>query len=166
MAQPWQFYAPDPALPVGLNNLQKLEFGRGYWITVTQPITLYVKGSGGEIRLAEPRQPAHTPPAPPATLFGPLVANAGLPAQAWIDGRLCGSGQSWRQDGATIYGVHVADSSQMAGCGEVGRSVELRIGEAVAEPAWQWTASGLHRFPVSLSANRRLFLPSVSNTKP
>ena len=169
-ALPWQLYSPDSTVPDALKNLHELVFGKGYWITVTQPITLYLKGNGGEIRLADPRQLVGTPPSPPATLFGPLSgpysANVGLALQAWIGGHLCGTGESWLQDGIPVYGVHVAGSSQIAGCGEVGRTVELRMGEAVADPSWQWTTSGLHRLPLILTTIRSLFLPSVSNERP
>ncbi len=45
-ADPWRIYAPQPSALNQLSRLSDLTFGRGYWIHVSQPITLYMRGAG------------------------------------------------------------------------------------------------------------------------
>ena len=108
-AQPWKMYAPG--VPTWANNLQTLEFGRGYWITVTQPVTLYL-GTGAAnaanftygADLSGGESAALILPPPPATFYGALLPGEdftpteGATVTAWVvngqDFALCGEGSA------------------------------------------------------------------------
>lgn len=169
--QPWRFFSPDPAIPDLLDSLAALEFGRGYWLYNTEPVTLYLKGGGGEIRLADPRQMA-TIPEPPVTLYGEIAGEIaggevapGAAVWAWIDGTLCGEGRTGEQNGVTVYGLHLTSARQAPGCGQPGRKVTFALGERMLDTGWQW-AEGLHRVPLRLDAPPRLFLPQLHKGTP
>ena len=164
---PWRFFSPDPAIPDLLDSLAVLEFGRGYWIYNTEPVTLYLRGGGGEIRLADPRQTA-TIPEPPTTLYGEVVGGEvapGVAVWAWIDGVRCGEGRTGEQNGVAVYGLHLSPPRQAEGCGQPGRTVTLALGGRMVDTGWQW-AEGLHSVPLRLDAPPRLFLPQLNNGTP
>ena len=165
-ADPWRFYSLDPAIPDLLDNLHEFEFGRGYWITVTQPITLYVKGSGGEIRLANPRQQAAIPQ-PPDTFYGEVQAadgfapQPGMAVQAWIDGALCGEGKTYGQNDATVYGLHVLSAADRAGCGWPGAEISFQVGGIATSTKYVWQGSMLRPLSLLVEMLQTLFMPIV-----
>ena len=65
---PWKVY--DVTAPAWVNDLETLAFGQAYWINISEPVTLYLKGSA-----ARPRS-GQRPPLPSGDL---LWSPAGWP---------------------------------------------------------------------------------------
>jgi len=91
---------------------------------------------------------AHAQFDPPSTVFGSIADSggevaAGLPVEAYIGEKLCGTkGRTeFTGDGAakvTVYFVDVVSESQIAGCGATGREVRLKIGDRFAPQTARW----------------------------
>ncbi len=129
---PWRVY--DAAAPEA-SDLQQLEFGRGYWIRVTRPVTIQfaipalaaapapLQGNAPEISLLTP----------PATFYGTIAAPPGgtVPQDAVVvakvSGLECGRGRT-KPDGkggiSYVVKVAAATASQPS-CGAPGRRVVL-----------------------------------------
>ncbi len=149
VANPWRVY--DTSAPDWANDLQALEFGEGYWIGVTQPITLQLALPSAPIR------PAPAPNAlgeltqltPPTTFYGTIAAGASVapPANAevvaTIGTAVCGKGPITRTaDGQVRYVVKVAAASAAArDCGVLGRTVTFTSSTGLALGSETWDNS-------------------------
>ena len=164
-ADPWRIYAPGPSPLPQLSTLSQLNFGRGYWIHVSQPITLYLRGAENQTRLSE----APVPLSPPTTFWGPIFPSenftpkAGMLVEARIDGRLCGSTRTRTINGATWYLLNVSadDGEAFAGCGAPDRMIQLVVGSQAVIPAQPWKDASLYTLDLSLAKVQSLFLPQV-----
>ena len=170
---PWKVY--DVTAPTWVNDLHELAYGHGYWINVSQPITLGLQvNSGTQI----PRM--STSATPPATYYGIIESDeknmsqqtssisqfqpqAGLPVTAWIAHTLCGQGQTRMVDGQIVYAVDVWSEQQKAGCGAAGRIVSFRVGSQPMATTAGWHNKQVH--PLSLSSTHRLYMPLVGQRK-
>lgn len=159
----WSFYSP--AVPHWVNDLNRFdfEFGRGYWITTTQPITLYLKGA------AQENVNAAASPAPPSIFYGPILAGDGEPpltgttVEGWIGGVLCGSTPVQPMGGEWVYALQVAAASGREGCGSPGASVEIRLGGQKLPVIAQWDNGAIQKLPLPQTPlQKRLYLPLVN----
>ena len=127
-ADPWKVY--DVTVPEWVNDLEVLEFGHGYWITVTEDITLYLKGA-----LDAALAPEVALQTPPATYYGAVLPGfnftpeSGLTVTAWVDGNRCGRSQTLEVGGKVVYVVAVHAYAESpgdgVGCGLPGRTVRF-----------------------------------------
>jgi len=158
---PWQVY--DANAPQWVNDLDKLklEFGNGYWISVTEPITLRLQVAGGVplTRSTAPIAALGIPVSrrtPPAVYYGNLPIGLGpdISVTAWIEGKPCGTGHvlpdkepSTRRDALHyVIKVDAADQGSVADCGVPGKQVSLKLRNVeVATVAWDNTR------PISLT---------------
>ena len=117
-----------------------MAFGHGYWITVTENITLYLKGASETMMAPEVAMQS-----PPATYYGPVLAGTGfapsegMTVTAWIDGHLCGRSQTLDIDGQVMCAINVfaEGPGDWAGCGTTGRLVRLYVeGPKAAQNDW------------------------------
>jgi hypothetical protein len=146
---PWTVYdrriAPEQAWA---NDLQTLQFGQGYWINVTEPITLVLK-VGTAAPLAQAPVAALANPVsrtPPAVYFGEIQAGAaqraGAPLTATVDGAEgCGEATVVYDEtgmGRYVIKVDAADAGPLAGCGGPGKQVTLRLGDQVIAENLAW----------------------------
>ncbi|HUW09769.1 MAG TPA: hypothetical protein VM537_08565, partial [Anaerolineae bacterium] len=152
---PWKVY--DVSAPGYVNDLNKLEFGHGYWISVTQAISIHF-GSG--LDEGDAWAASFLPPHVPATYYGEVQgAVPGAPVQAWVGDNLCGQAQTLEFNGTLVYSINVmAAAGASAGCGEAGRRVTFRVGSQVMSPAAAWNNSRLFHVPLSEAAYQ-LYLP-------
>jgi hypothetical protein len=132
----WLVYLPGA--PDYANTLKRLEFGKGYEIRVKQDVLLLLKGpersettnaSGLTRATAQPFPPA------PASYYGFVQAGSnftpapGQPVVAFVNGHVCGTGNTLKYAGRVVYTIDVgADGQEGAGCGSAGRTVTFRIG--------------------------------------
>jgi len=138
-ADPWKVYAPSA--PAWVNDLKVLEFGRGYWINATQPMTWLVKGPDNAVQTAS----VNGFPTPPATYYGTVLTEngltpaAGLPVQALINGVVCGESITQAIDGQIVYSLNVAgDGSRNPACIGAGQQVVIVVaGRPLGVVAWQ-----------------------------
>jgi hypothetical protein len=162
---PWKVY--DVTVPDWVNDLSVLEFGHGYWINVSEAITLYLKGASVPSALAG--SVSQSTQGPPATYYGLVEAGgdftptAGLPVTARVDGHLCGQGQTIEVSGEVVYSINVfADGPGGApGCGAPGREVTFEIGSQVMEPTVTWDNSRVWELALSPAFQYRVYLPLV-----
>ncbi|MBN1919699.1 MAG: hypothetical protein JW892_00520, partial [Anaerolineae bacterium] len=153
----WLIY--DRTLPALLNTLHTLEFGRGYWISVTQPITLNLKGAalGTANTLAAPLS---TLPQPPASFYGPVVGGpgftpeAGMAVRVWAGAEVCGEGRLQEFEGQLVYLVHVE-----AACVGPGAQLRFQVGDRWMVTTTSWSTAGIKALP--LRSAYQLFLPLV-----
>jgi hypothetical protein len=162
---PWKVY--DVTVPDWVNDLNVLEFSHGYWINVSEAITLCLRGASA------PSAPAGSSPqsmqGPPATYYGLVEAGegfaptAGLPVLAQVDGHLCGQGQTMEVSGEVVYSVNVfADGpGGAAGCGAPGRDVRFQVDSQVMEPAAAWDNGRVWELTLSPAFQYRVYLPLV-----
>jgi hypothetical protein len=142
-ADPWKV-RDVTGTPGYVNDLHFLEFGQGYWISVTQPITLYLKGGSGSTVSTEAA--ASGAQSPPATYYGKVLDGdgftpaPGMVVAAWVDGNACGQGETLEVGGEVVYSVNVfADGSrQAAGCGAPGRVVTFEVSSQVMVSTAVW----------------------------
>ncbi len=151
-ADPWQVYAPGA--PAGVNSLQELRFGQGYFIHTTGDAVLRFKGlspfaesASGQItntRAVRPTDsiwPTLSLVSPPALIYGTIepgsgfTPTAGLTVTAWIDGRACGYGRTASATGDVGVGysvmVRAADEDRWQGCGVPGAVITFSLGSPV-----------------------------------
>jgi hypothetical protein len=130
------------------NDLETLQFGQGYWINVTEPITLVLK-VGAATPLAQGPVAALANPVsrtPPAVYFGEIrggaAQRAGAPLTATVDGAEgCGEATVVYDESGTgryIIKVDAADAGPLAGCGGPGKQVTLRLGDQVIAENLAW----------------------------
>jgi hypothetical protein len=134
---PWKLYAPT--VPTYVNDLHVLEFGHAYWISVTQPITLLLKGGS-----TTPRVQSNL--SPPATYYGVVQAGsgftptAGMSVMAYVNSTICGQGQTQNVGGQIVYHVNVfaAGNENGGNCGVLGRTVTFQVGARVMTTTAAW----------------------------
>jgi hypothetical protein len=155
----WDVYGVG--VPGYVNDLKELVFGRGYWISVTQAITMYIGGSGGQSELSV----ASLPPQVPATYYGRVLGGIGPgeTVRAWVDGNLCGQGQTMVADNRVVYAINVlAEEGGLVGCGAVGREITFQVGSVMMYQTAVWDDSRLWEVWLSESAMPfEVYLPSV-----
>lgn len=170
---PWKLYAQD--VPDYVNQLRTLEFGGVYWISVTQAITLNLKGATSVV-------PAHTSVMgyPPATYYGPITAGAdftptvGMKITAWIADHLCGQGQTQAIAGEIVYTLDVFAAGPENGglCGVPGKPVRFHITPWAtyvgSDVTWMqtqgiWQNDSVHYLPLSPAEKTtfRVYLPLI-----
>jgi hypothetical protein len=167
---PWRRY--DVSLPAWANTLPDLEFGRGYWLNVTEATTIHL-GEGSTSVQAEmaPSGQVASLPTPPATFFGSVAASeefvpqAGMPVIARVGDAVCGRTTTQEVDGEIVYVVDVlaASSGSSAACGTAGSQVTFEVGGVTLGTTAAWDNSSSHELPLSQSpaAARTLYLPLV-----
>ncbi len=148
---PWKVY--DPSVPPWVNDLENFEFGHGYWISVTEPITLQVAVAEAELLPAGQVQKTTfanplAPRTPPAVFYGQvnLEASAGLAEGdsivAKIDGVECGTDTVKRsEDGKELHIVIKVAAADVGGkpqCGAPGRLVAITVGESPLHDPIPW----------------------------
>ncbi|MBN1138760.1 MAG: hypothetical protein JXM73_19405 [Anaerolineae bacterium] len=156
----WRVY--DVTWDPAYNTLHTLAFGQTYWITVTQDITLYLKGGLESMALDL------IPGEPPATFYGAVLAGSGfspfpgMEVTAWVGDRLCGRGETMELGGRAVYRVSVlADSSGYArGCGQVGRTVRFEVNGQAMASAGLWDNSRVWEVP--LMPGQQVYLPLIT----
>jgi hypothetical protein len=158
----WHVYDRDA--PSYVNTLHTFEWGRGYWINVTQPVTLHLRGlaTPSTIR-SQVESEADSLPVPPATYYGAITADvplrAGMQVTASVDGKACGFGRTIVVDGTYVYTVNVsADGDGTSGCGAAGRVVTFKVGKYPMLVARPWSGSGVWEQPL---VGHRVALPLV-----
>jgi hypothetical protein len=151
MVDPWRVY--DVTVPEWVNDLEVLEYGHGYWINVSEAITLYLKGGLDSIQDGD-----RSIPTPPATYYGPVLAGSGftptvgMPVTAWIDGHLCGQGVVTDVvDYGLAYVVDVLadDGGSAARCGIRGRAVVFHVESQPMVPSTIWDNGRLWELPLA-----------------
>jgi hypothetical protein len=161
-ADPWKVY--DVAVPAWVNDLESLQFARGYWINVSDAITLYLKGSSEyDAALASGF------PYPPATYYGRVLPGsgfdpeAGMAVTAWISDTLCGQGVVLDVTGYGLaYAVDVMaeDWGEYAGCGAPGRAVTFQVGSQEMISGVGWDNSRV--WELALRPPWRLYMPLMA----
>jgi hypothetical protein len=162
---PWKVY--DVTVPDWVNDLSVLEFGRGYWINVSETITWCLRGDSAASTLAG--SGSQSGQGPPATYYGlvegtgSFAPTAGLPVLAQVDGRLCGQSQTMEVNGEVVYSVNVfADGpGGAAGYGAPGREVTFEIGSQVMGTTAIWDNSRVWELVLSPTFQHRIYLPLV-----
>ncbi len=158
---PWKLY--DVNVPSWVNDLYDLQFGSGYWISATQPVTAYFGGLWSNAP-----QSSLSLGLPPATFYGRLLGTQtfrpqpGSIVEAWIDGRLCGQGTARQVGGEIVYAVDVlAAEGSTSGCGAPGRQVSFQVDGQTLPLSAAWTDARAQRLDLWLGL-LRLFLPLVN----
>ena len=166
-ADRWRSYSPAAAggpFDSLVNTLTELKFGRGYWINMTETYTLYLRTTPAAV--AASAAGLALPP-PPAAYYGPVLASApftpaaGLPVTAWVNGKLCGQGQTQELDGRIVYVLNVAadDGSTSRGCGAAGRRVTFQVAGVPMVTSAQWDDTQVTYLPLAHHYPYRSFLP-------
>jgi hypothetical protein len=167
-ANPWRLHARTVFEPYNtlVNSLDRLEFGQGYWIYTTRPITMSLKGGTDE------QQPGsnlaqETAPTPPATYFGFVEPAAGfdpvpgMPVTAMVDGVVCAHATLEPVGNTLGFVVHVpaAQSGSQepgVGCGTPGRVVTFAVSTYTLPVQATWDNSKLHNL-----SGYPLYLPNL-----
>jgi hypothetical protein len=160
---PWKVY--DTGVPTYVNDLEMLEFGNGYWINVSQAITLHLASS--VFPMAANGLDSATMPRPPATFYGVVLPGPGfapalgMEVTAWIGGNLCGQAETMAVGGQVVYAINVLaeDDGAAAGCGAPGRAVTFQVDSQPMVPSTTWDTSRL--WEVRLLPNHRVYLPLI-----
>ena len=101
-------------VPDWVNDLHVLQFGRGYWINMTQAITLRLRGATVGCQAAQ----AADMPGPPATFYGAVLPGpgftpaAGMRMKAKVGNVICGQAETQR---AAVGRSYTASRSQPTG---------------------------------------------------
>jgi len=167
-SNPWKVYGPSA--PDWVSDLKVLEFGHGYWIHVTDAITLYLKG--GSVSSVQSVSGLTLPPATfyGAVLHGPgFTPTVGMTVTAWVDGPACGQTQVQTQtlegQPRLVYVLKVMadDGSQSDGCGAPGRKLQLQVGGQRMATDATWDNTQVTRWELDPGVNlpQRVYLPLV-----
>jgi len=170
-SDPWKVY--DVPAPKWVNDLHVLQFGRGYWINVSQSITLHLASGLSSLSADDaPPLPQNDMLLPPTTFYGAILdrndftPTPGITLTAWVlpDNVVCGQGLTREWDGQIVYVVDVSadggPDSPTAGCGVPGRAVHFRMGGQAMFPTATWDNRRLWRVDLS-PASSQAFLPLV-----
>ena len=163
---PWRVY--DVTVPPYVNSLEMLTFGKGYWINVSESITLYMQSSASALTFDNPV------PTPPATFYGVVQSGAsftptaGMPVQAWVGGNRCGQGwtQALGDDIVYVVDVWAEDAANAVGCGLTGRQVTFEVDSVVMGPQMPWDIRQLWEVTLSPTQQQHLYLPVVLRNAP
>jgi hypothetical protein len=151
-----------------VNDLQTLEFGHGYWIHVTEAITLYLKG--GSVSSV---QSVSSLTLPPATFYGAVLPGpgftptVGMTVTAWVEGHACGQTQVQTQtlegQSRLVYVLKVMadDGGQSDGCGVRGRRLQFQVGGQRMATDATWSNEQVTRWELRLDLNQRVYLPLI-----
>jgi hypothetical protein len=161
-ANPWKGY--NPTVPGWVSDLNYLEFGHGYWISVTQPITLYLRGAGGTALNSISGMGGY----PPATFYGNVQGSAGwtptpgMPVTASINGKSCGSGLTRLVNGQVRFVIDVlADGwGSTAGCGTPNKTISFYVDGKKMMTTAVWNNNRWWDVPLLLPG-QRMYLPIV-----
>jgi subtilisin-like proprotein convertase family protein len=165
-SDPWKVYGVGA--PAWVNDLEQFKFSRGYWISITRPITLHLSGASV---VRAPDRAAF--PYLPATYYGTVASGpgfmpaAGMTVTARIDGISCGRGVLRNVFGYGVaYAVDVMadDWEAYAGCGAPGQEVSFQVGSQVMVPAVAWNNNRL--WELALRPMHRVWLPFVARASP
>jgi hypothetical protein len=159
---PWKVY--DVTAPEWVNDLATLEFGKGYWINVSQAISLYLSNATALI-------PANIALAsPPDTFYGQVLGNAtftpvaGMTVEAHIRGAMCGRGITRLWEGQIVYVVDVhANDGILSNCGNPGDTVTFFVAGRSMAPTAAWDNTQLNE--VTLTPAFPVYLPLVLRAK-
>jgi hypothetical protein len=158
----WKVYAPNTAPYV--NTLYTLEFGKGYWINITDTTTLRLKGTAPAFDTAAGFS------LPPATYYGLVQAGGGFTptvgmiVTAWINGVLCGQGQTLLDHGQVVYTLQVLASSTgtFSACGAEGQVVQFKTGSFTFQPTAVWDDSQAWQLSLSVAlSSPEVYLPLI-----
>jgi subtilisin-like proprotein convertase family protein len=159
----WKVYAPNAASYV--NTLHTLEFGKGYWINITDTTTLRLKGTAPAFQMTNASFSL-----PPATYYGKVQAGsgftptAGMAVTAWINGVLCGQGQMLLDHGQVVYALQVLTSSTgaLSACGADGRVVQFKAGSYTMQTTIIWDDTQAWEVPLHAAlVSPSVYLPLV-----
>ncbi|MFQ5613193.1 MAG: choice-of-anchor Q domain-containing protein [Anaerolineae bacterium] len=168
-ADPWKVYAVDA--PAWVSDLAWLEFGRGYWLNITDTTTLRLRGDPVSSQVE-----AGNVPNPPATFYGAVISatnftpSPGMPVVAKVKEQPCGQGLTQLQelDGQmqVVYAIDVLaeGAGAAAGCGAPGRLITFEVGGQVIASEATWDNSQVWRLDLDVSGIEslpRLYLPLV-----
>jgi hypothetical protein len=161
----WEgFSMYDKDVPDWVNTLDEMTFGTGYWINVTQPITVSLYGI-----ISTTESLASAIPSPPATYYdavqasGDFVPTAGMTVTAWISPTLCGETQLQEQDGKLVFAIHVASAvGGKQGCGTPGTPVTFLVGTHALTQTVTWDNGRPQNLTVASSKGELLYLPLVT----
>jgi hypothetical protein len=144
-ANPWKVF-DTKALP-WVNDLKDLQFGQGYWISVTQPVTLQLDVSPGapiSDTTASGVAMGNTlgNRTPPAVYYGTVTAapgiTTGMPISASVGEMLCGRALI-QEEMRYVIKVLAADAPDASGCGAPGRQVTFSTaGDQDLDPPAPW----------------------------
>jgi hypothetical protein len=163
---PWKVY--DVTAPEWVNDLATLEFGKGYWINVSQAISLYLSSGTMAQLQSEIANLQSTLPLPPATFYGTIYGDDGwAPADgmlvtAWIDGHLCGQARTQLVEDQVVYAINVVATDGNGVCGVEGKMVVFQIGERWMAQRVAWNTNQL--WEVVLSPAHHSYLPVILKT--
>ena len=165
LVDPWRVYGVG--VPAYVNSLEALEFGHGYWISMTESITLMLQGVADLYRSSLEETWMLNMASPPTTYYGQVhgtegfVPTAGIPVIARIEGAVCGRGETLEVDGKIVYRIHVLANGfdDAAGCGLPGREVTFEVGSLPMVTTATWDNRRLWQVP--LRAGRQIFLPVI-----
>lgn len=172
-----------------VNTLDRLQYGRGYWVQVTAagaagsritdlqptPAALQAELPTPVIQLTPTPSatPTATPlptgsgaPTPPATYYGELASGAGLEAasglrvEALINGRVCGEGRTQPYNGRIAFVVQVeADRGGFNGCGGESRVITWRVDGRVLPNVTVW--DNTRPYLITLNGDTRVWFPLI-----
>jgi uncharacterized repeat protein (TIGR01451 family) len=157
-ANPWHCYGENS--PTWVNDLNNFEFG-SYWIYSTRNQTLLFKGAS-ENGIQDIQTGLQVPPAIYYGNTGPDINQSGLSVKAWINGNLCGQGQTLEANGKTAYAIDVFadDFNRSSGCGTSGSIIQITIDGQEMTPSQTWNHNQF--WEVNLTAKEhKIFLPLV-----
>jgi hypothetical protein len=169
----WQVYAPN--VPPYVVSLSAFEFGQGYWLSVTQPITWFLKGATPTGRIESPQNAQ----LPPSTYYGITQAGASFtptvgmsviarinPSTSSGQAVVCGQGQTQSYGGQIVYVVHVsAEGADTIGCGVLGRTVTFQVGGRMMTPSQVAVWDDRQLWNVNLTpqaSQQNVYLPLVA----
>ena len=146
--------------PWYVNDLTELEFGRGYWISATEAVTIYMAPAVSD---------ESVPPAPPDTHYGQVLGGegftptVGMVVEAWVGSASCGQGTVLGYGGDKVYAVDVMadDGGAYAGCGAEGREIAFYVGGQAMAPSSMWDNRQVSHVDLSPRSGWDLYLPVV-----
>ncbi|MEM7130026.1 MAG: VCBS repeat-containing protein [Chloroflexota bacterium] len=152
----WLIHIPDA--PESVNSLKTLEYGQGYFIQTTKPITLQLDVTPAAPATFSPtNEPAPSSiyfGEPPAIYFGllplsfSLYPEAQIALTATIDGVICGQGQVIvdTPDEAPFFIVQVAaERAETVGCGRPGSEIQFYLDGVLLPNTASWDNTQAHR---------------------
>jgi len=167
---PWKVYdvtVPEQFRPL-VNDLVQLEFAKGYWINVSDTITLYL--SNPTILPAALSLQNIPPAAPPDTFYGWVLGDgtftpsAGMTVEARIKGAVCGHSVTQAQDGQVVYVVDVhAYNGFTSQCGNLGDTITFFVDGQAMAPTAIWDNMQINQ--MTLRPTFHVYLPLVLREK-
>ncbi|HSH02511.1 MAG TPA: hypothetical protein VLL52_08335, partial [Anaerolineae bacterium] len=137
-----------PLFDTLINNLVEFNYTQAYWITVTQPITLFMAPPDDTPTNLHNIKQISTFQLPPATYFGWLTPTTntftptiGMPITAWIDGTLCGSTNIISWQGKLAYKLQVKSETLLGApnnCGQLGKTITFQVDNWIMDHDRLW----------------------------